>query len=43
MDILIYVQRLTNFKQINGIIELIPDPEKSILLWLWDLLSDTIN
>eukprot|EP01084_Bolivina_argentea_P097571 175403_1 len=43
IDILIYVQRLTHFKQINNIIQLIPDPNKSILLWLWDLLSDTIE
>jgi len=32
-----------SIQQIPDIVSKIPDPNKSILLWLWDLLSDTIE
>ena len=38
-----YFKQIISYKQIPDIISMIPDPNKSILLWLWDLLSDTIE
>ena len=38
-----YFTKIISYKQIPDIILKIPNPNKSILLWLWDLLSDTIE
>merc|ERR1712228_14009 len=38
-----YFQRIRSFRDVGDVIDSISDPQKSVLLWLLDLLSDTIE